>query len=131
MHADYLNPIIRQLRDQQVRFAPREKKIEQVDRAEKLLAELEAERTYTYEYLCYRITDYRPESFPNLKLSGEDAEHDLRLFVEDLSDAAGVPADLGRRAGVDGRGTEQDVQRLDQDDFSLAATGIGQPAIRV
>ncbi len=92
MHADYLNPIIRQLRDQQVRFAPREKKIEQVDRAEKLLAELEAERTYTYGYLCYRITDYRPESFPNLKLSGADAEHDLRLFVDDLSDAAEVAA---------------------------------------
>jgi len=92
MHTDYLNPIIRQLRDQQVRFAPREKKIEQVNRAEKLLAELDAGRTYTYEYLCYRITDYRPESFPNLKLSGQDAGHDLRLFVEDLSDAADMPA---------------------------------------
>jgi RNA polymerase sigma factor (sigma-70 family) len=92
MHTDYLNPIIRQLRDQQVRFAPREKKIEQVNRAEKLLAELDARRTYTYEYLCYRITDYRPESFPNLKFSGEDAGHDLRLFVEDLSDAADMPA---------------------------------------
>jgi len=92
MHTDYLNPIIRQLRDQQVRFAPREKKIEQVNRAEKLLAELDAARTYTYEYLCYRITDYRPESFPNLKVSGQDAGHDLRLFVEDLSDAADVPA---------------------------------------
>jgi RNA polymerase sigma factor (sigma-70 family) len=92
MHSDYHNPIIRQLRDQQVRFAPREKKIEQVNRAEKLLAELDAGRTYTYEYLCYRITDYRPESFPNLKLSGQDAGHDLRLFVEDLSDAADVPA---------------------------------------
>lgn len=92
MHTDYLNPILRQLRDQQVRFAPREKKIEQVNRAEKLLAELDEQRTYTYEYLCYRITDYRPESFPNLKLSGETAGHDLRLFVEDLSDAAEVPA---------------------------------------
>lgn len=92
MHTDYLNPILRQLRDQQVRFAPREKKIEQVNRAEKLLAELDEGRTYTYEYLCYRITDYRPDSFPNLKLSGETAGHDLRLFVEDLSDAAEVPA---------------------------------------
>lgn len=93
MHADYQNPHIRQLRDQQVRFAPREKKIEQVNRAEKLLAELDPSRTYTYEYLCYRVTDFRPESFPNVKLSGEQAGHDLRLFVEDLSDAANVPAD--------------------------------------
>lgn len=93
MHTDYLNPIIRQLRDQQVRFAPRDRKLEQVDRAEKLLAELDPSRTYTYEYLCYRITDYRPESFPNLKVPGASAGHDLRLFVEDLSDAANVPAD--------------------------------------
>jgi len=41
MHADYVNPVIRELRDQQVRFAPREKKLEQVNRAEKLLAELD------------------------------------------------------------------------------------------
>ncbi len=92
MHSDYHNPIIRQLRDQQVRFAPREKKIEQVNRAEKLLSELDDGRTYTYEYLCFRITDYRPDSFPNLKLTGAEVGHDLRLFVEDLSDAADLPA---------------------------------------
>ena len=93
MHTDYLNPVIRQLRDQQVRFAPRDKKVEQVDRAEKLLTELEPQRTYPYDYLCYRITDFRPESFANLKIKGQDASHDLRLFVEDLSEAADVPAE--------------------------------------
>ena len=108
---DYLNPVIRQLRDQQVRFAPREKKIEQVDRAEKLLGELDAGRTYTYEYLCYRITDYRPESFPDLKLSGEEAGHDLRLFVEDVSDAADRAGRRRRRAGADGRRAEPSSSR--------------------
>ena len=93
MHRDYLNPAIRQLRDQQVRFAPREKKLEQVDKAERLLGELEPARTYTYEYLCYRITQYRPESYPDLKLDGREASHDLRLFVEDLSDSANVAAE--------------------------------------
>ena len=92
MHTEYKSPILRQLRDQQVRFAPRDKRLEQVNRAEKLLGELDPKRTYTYEYLCYRITDYRPESFPNLKLSGREAGHDLRLFVEDLSDSANVAA---------------------------------------
>lgn len=90
MHTDYVNPAIRQLRDQQVRFAPREKKIEQVNRAEKLLGELEVSRTYPYEYICFRITNYRPESYPDLRLSGQEASHDLQLFVEDLSDAANV-----------------------------------------
>ena len=94
MHTDYLSPVVRQLRDQQVRFAPRDRKIEQANRAEKLLTELDPQRTYTYEYLCYRITDYRPESFPNMKMTGEQAGHDLRLLIEDLYDAADVPADL-------------------------------------
>lgn len=93
MHTDYMNPAMRQLRDQQVRFAPREKKIEQVNRAEKLLDELDPERTYTYEYVCFRITTFRPSAYPDLQLSGREATHDLRLFVEDLSDSANVPAD--------------------------------------
>ncbi|HZZ72863.1 MAG TPA: sigma-70 family RNA polymerase sigma factor [Pirellulales bacterium] len=98
MHTDYTNPLIRQLADQQVRFAPREKKLEQINRAEKLLTELEAGRNYTTEYLVYRITDFRAESLPNQKLTGEEARHDLRLFVEDVSDSADVPAtDAGEK----------------------------------
>jgi len=90
MHTDYVNPAIRQLRDQQVRFAPRDKKIEQVDLAERLLGELDPKRTYTYEYLCFRITKFRPQSYPDLRLTGKEARHDLQLFVEDVSDAANV-----------------------------------------
>jgi hypothetical protein len=98
MHTDYRNPLMRQLMDQQVRFAPREKKLEQISRAETLLREIDPERDYTYEYLCFRITEYRPESFPNSKLNGEDALHDLLLFVEDVSDSADVKADaVGER----------------------------------
>jgi RNA polymerase primary sigma factor/RNA polymerase sigma factor len=94
MHTNYLSNVIRELRDQQVRFAPREKKVEQVNRAERLLTEIQPNKTYTYEYLCYRITDFRPEAFASTKLTGEVVEHDLRLFVEDLSDAAEVPVEL-------------------------------------
>src|SRR5262245_43589423 len=90
MHTGYRNPILKQLRDQQVRYAPREKKIEQVDRAEHLLSEIDPARTYSYEYLCYRITDYRPDATPSLTVSGREVKHDLRLFVEDVSDAANV-----------------------------------------
>jgi len=93
MHSEYLNPVLRQLRDQQVRFAPQNRKIEQVDQAEKLLGELEPSRTYSYEYVCFRVTNYRPEDYPDLRLSGKEASHDLRLFVEDVSDAANLPAD--------------------------------------
>ena len=78
MHTDYNNSTLRQLRDQQVRFAPREKKIEQIQRAEKLLAELDPGRTYSYEYLCYRITDFRPESTPNTLMTGRQRPEGVR-----------------------------------------------------
>ena len=67
--------------------------MEQVDRAERLLNEIDAGKTYSYEYLCYRITEYRPESSPRNAVSGLDARHDLRLFVEDVSDAANIRAE--------------------------------------
>ena len=47
-------------------------------------------RTYSYEYLCFRITDYRPDPSPQFVVSGEEARHDVRLFVEDVSDAANL-----------------------------------------
>ncbi|MHB8956586.1 MAG: sigma-70 family RNA polymerase sigma factor [Pirellulaceae bacterium] len=93
MHFDYNAPAMRELRDQQVRFAPREKKLEQLDRAEKLIAEIDTQRTYAYAYLCFRITSFRPEVSPNVTMSGDEALSDLLLFVEDLSDAANVPVE--------------------------------------
>jgi RNA polymerase primary sigma factor/RNA polymerase sigma factor len=90
MHSAYRSSILKELRDQQVRFAPRTKKLEQVDRAERLLGELDPSKNYSYEYLCYRITDYRPNAAPKQVLSGEEARHDVRLFVEDVSEAADV-----------------------------------------
>jgi RNA polymerase primary sigma factor len=92
MHTNYFSPAIRQLRDQQVRSAPYETQIQQVDSAEKLLNELDPMRTYTYKYVCHRVTNNGYESDPNLKFTGKDARHDLRLFIEDLSNAARVPA---------------------------------------
>ena len=94
MHTNYNISALRELRDQQVRFAPRNKKIEQVQRAESLLDEIESDRTYTYEYLCFRITDYRPDVSHPVQISGQDANHDLCLFVEDVSDAAAIPVEL-------------------------------------
>jgi RNA polymerase sigma factor (sigma-70 family) len=84
----YHHPAMKQLKDQQMRYAPRERRLEQIDRAELLLNEIEDAKRYPYEYLCYRITGYRPEGWPALVLEGGDVQHDLRLFVEDLSATA-------------------------------------------
>ena len=93
MHTDYKCDAIRELRDQQVRFAPREKKIEQVDCAEKLLRDIQPKRNYNYEYVCFRVTGFRPEQSPIIKIEGEDLCHDLFCLIEDLSESADVRAD--------------------------------------
>jgi len=92
MQRDYQTPEIRELRDQQIRFAPRAKKLQQVEAAERLIAEIDSEKTYPYEYVCFRVTGYRPTEPVSSKITGEDLRHDLRLFVEDLSDSADMAA---------------------------------------
>ena len=84
----YRHPAMKQLKDQQTRYAPKERRLEQIDRAELLLGEIENSKPYPYEYLCFRITGYRPDGWPALVLDGSDVQHDLRLFVEDLSATA-------------------------------------------
>ena len=93
MQREYKSPELRELRDQQIRFAPRPKKLQQVEAAERLIAEIDGERTYPYDYVCFRITGYRPSDSVTSKFLGEDLRHDLRLFVEDLSDSADMAAD--------------------------------------
>jgi len=93
MQRDYQSSEIRELRDQQIRFAPRAKKLQQVEAAERLIAEIDSEKTYPYEYVCFRVTGYRPAEPASSKIIGDDLRHDLRLFVEDLSDSADMAAD--------------------------------------
>ncbi|QDV70819.1 RNA polymerase principal sigma factor HrdB [Rosistilla carotiformis] len=92
MHEDYRDQAVKELRDH-LRFAPRSKKLEQAARAEKLLSEIEINKDYPYDLVCYRITEYRPEQPSRRLVHGKDIRHDLRLFVEDVSDAADVNAD--------------------------------------
>ena len=93
MQREYQSTDLRELRDQQIRFAPRQKKLQQVEAAERLIAEIDGEKSYPYEYVCFRITGYRPEQSSSAKIVGEDLRHDLRLFVEDLSDSADMSAE--------------------------------------
>ena len=89
----YRNPAMKQLRDQQIKFAPREARLKQIDRAESLLNELQPNASLGYPELCEKITSYRGEMYPDLVLTSDEAVHDLRCFVEDLSDSADIPAD--------------------------------------
>ena len=89
----YRNPAIKQLRDQQIKYAPRDVQLTQISRVERLLDELNPMGSYRYPELCEKITTYRGEMYPDLVVSGAEAVHDLRCFVEDLSDSADIPVE--------------------------------------
>jgi RNA polymerase sigma factor (sigma-70 family) len=81
----FKNQILEQLTDQQVRFAPPARRMEQLARAECLLSEVEPAKQYPYQYVCYRITDFRPDSYPDLLIDGEELQHDLYRFIAELA----------------------------------------------
>jgi len=89
----YHNPAMKQLTDQQVRYAPVDVRVEQVDKAEQLLLELDPTRQYPYHEICERITDFKPSMYPDLVVDGNDAIHDLGLFVEDMSASTSLSAE--------------------------------------
>ncbi len=93
MNRTYYLPALRELRDQQVRFVPREKKIEQSRRAESLYRIVTPESQYSYRFVCQGITDFRSDSHPELQFKGELLQHDLLFFIEDIHDAANVSID--------------------------------------
>ncbi len=89
MVAAYRSPALRQL----VRFAPKERRQQQLDRAETLLTEIDPVKRYPYDYLCFRITGYRPDSDSDLVLVGEDVRHDLKLLLDDFARVLLIPAE--------------------------------------
>ena len=93
MHSDYASPMIRQLRDRLISGEPDTRKFEQTNRVERLLTELDPKRTYSFQYLIKHISAALDGDGWDATLSGDQASHDLRLLVEDVSDAANVPAE--------------------------------------
>ena len=78
------NPALRQLTLQQVRFAPPARRQTQLINAEKLLTEIEPRKQYPYQYICFRVTEFRPDSYPDLLIDGKELEHDLCLMIQAL-----------------------------------------------
>jgi len=72
---------LKELTDQQVRFAPPAKRREQVANAERLLGEVDANRAYPYPFVCFRLTDYRPDAHADFLIRGSDLKRDLALFI--------------------------------------------------
>jgi len=95
---------LKQLTEHQVRFTPLGRRREQQANAERLLAEIEPGRGYPYQYVCFRITDFRPEGFPDLLIDSDDLAHDLQLLIEQLAPVE-VPT---AKAGDEETGADED-----------------------
>jgi RNA polymerase primary sigma factor len=78
---DFRAPALKELTDQQVRFAPAARRREQVGRAAKLLAEVDPAKVYPYQFVCFRITDFRSAAHGDLRFIGSDLKHDLAEFI--------------------------------------------------
>jgi RNA polymerase sigma factor (sigma-70 family) len=90
----YQYQALQELADQQVRFAPPQRRLEQMQRAERLLAEVDPAKEYPYQFICYRVTDYRPDAYADLLLGGQGLVHDLYLLIAELAGSLpAVPAD--------------------------------------
>ena len=81
---EFKTPALKELADQQVRFAPVARRTEQLAKAEKLLSEIVPDRVYPYQFVCFRVTDFRSATHPDLLIPGRDLQHDLAALIRRL-----------------------------------------------
>jgi RNA polymerase primary sigma factor len=82
--SEFIHPALKELADQQVRYTPPAKRQEQLVRAEQLLGDIDAAKRYPYQFVCFRITEFRSDAYPELLIPGPDLRHDLNLFLDRL-----------------------------------------------
>ncbi|VAX40398.1 hypothetical protein MNBD_PLANCTO03-153 [hydrothermal vent metagenome] len=89
---------------EELRFAPREALLRDIDRAEGLAGEIEAGLQYPADWVVFRVTGYRPEMDDPALIPGEALLGDLSSLVERLCDAAGLTVeDMDGGEGGEGR----------------------------
>ncbi len=77
----FKNHALKELTEQQTRFAPAARRRSQIANAQKLLSEVESGKAYPYQYVCFRVTEYRSDAYPDLRIPGDDLRHDLAQFI--------------------------------------------------
>ncbi len=99
------------LRDQMIRYTPKDKRLMQIDRAEALMGELDAESTYPFDFVHFRVTGVRPHEASGTSMKGGLWIQDLAQFVEELAERTPMdasqtdqkiwsPEELAERFGV-------------------------------
>jgi len=70
----------------QMKFAPPGQRRKQLDRAEKLLGIIKPDKEYPFEFICFRITGFRPRGPQGQEtIKGNQLADDLGIFISQLS----------------------------------------------
>ncbi len=77
----FKNHALKELTEQQTRFTPAVRRQSQIANAQKLLSEIEPGKEYPYQYVCFRVTEYRSDTYQDLRIGGDDLRHDLSQFI--------------------------------------------------
>ncbi len=86
------NPILEQL-FAELRFGPRGQREKQLIAAEELLGIVGGDKEYPFEFVCFRITDYRLKTvIPQEVIRGDELAGDLEAFIRQLSGQLALPA---------------------------------------
>jgi len=76
----------------QLRFTPEKKRRKQLDAAEKLVAIIDKDKEYPFEFVCFRITGFNLKSENEGELiKGDELLEDLRIFITKLSGKLALP----------------------------------------
>ena len=72
----------------QLRFAPPATLLDHSYRAEHLLRLIAPDKKYPYDFVCYKITDYKPKQILSPALiSGKDLINDIGVFINQITQA--------------------------------------------
>jgi RNA polymerase sigma factor (sigma-70 family) len=79
------------------RFSPLRQKLKMLDTAQELAGIVERDQQYPFEFVCYKITGYRPESEPAPHLiDGDILISDLAFFILSMSKTISQPVQMIR-----------------------------------
>jgi len=70
----------------QLRFASQQQCLNQLEGAEKLLALIDTDTEYPFDFVCFRITGFHPKDPPEGQpIKGDELADDLQVFISRLS----------------------------------------------
>lgn len=90
--AKYKNSAIDQF-FKELKFAPVKRQHKELIAAVDLLTIIEPNRRYPLEFICFKITEYRPrQDMSGILIDGDQLANDLRIFIDRISTKLTIPA---------------------------------------